>query len=155
MDCAAIIMVSIDTDSEDWRTKAAHFLGFARVSLSQLDYKATASKKHDREECEKETSKLVNLFKLAGCRRYEEDNFIDAKIDSETFTAALRKAKLTPESFKCRMNSDLESPKRILKFQLDRKVTYIDGLHRVLAGQEYLDPNDKWWIVKLHASEGR
>ncbi|KAF2197908.1 hypothetical protein GQ43DRAFT_494755, partial [Delitschia confertaspora ATCC 74209] len=29
----------------------------------------------------------------------------------------------------------------------------LDGLHRLLAGKDYLDKNDQWWIVRLYSKE--
>lgn len=63
--------------------KAKYFLGIARVLLDDLDFTFTLRREH-REDSDKAVSRLLKVFELEGCHRFEEGNFIDAQINTES-----------------------------------------------------------------------
>jgi len=135
-------------------TKGKYFLGVGRIHLDKLDF--THSLFHDhREESEKVRSRLLNVFKLEGCRRFDEDTFIDATINETDFEMALSRAGKQKESFKKSSLDALLDPVTITSLEVAAySVHCLTGLHRVRAAQEYLDGNDQWWVVRLHAEQG-
>jgi hypothetical protein len=134
-------------------TKASHFLGIARISLDDLDFSDALNETH-RDKSLTATSRLLNVFKLDGCRRWEEENFIDAVIDAETFRFALQTCNMSPSVFKSKALEFICNPDQIIALTLHRPISCLNGLHRKCAAEMYLDRNDRWWIVRLHAYEG-
>ena len=134
-------------------SKAKHFLGFARIPLQYLDFTPALRTNH-REESAKIKLRLIHVFKLEGCRRFDEENFIDAKIDADTLRIALEDKNLTSEQFQNRTHNALSDPTKIPHLEFHRTIPCFNGLHRIRAADEFLDNNDKWWIVRLYAAEG-
>ncbi|KAF2727576.1 hypothetical protein EJ04DRAFT_451086 [Polyplosphaeria fusca] len=134
-------------------TKAQHFVGLARIDIDELDFSFALQKNH-REQSEKAKLRLLSVFKLEGCRRFEEENFIDATIDTENLDLSLRQAQVLPSDFKTASLSALLEPFKIPRLKVHRPVACYNGLHRVLAAKEFLDRNDRWWVIRLHSSEG-
>jgi hypothetical protein len=131
-------------------TKSDRFLGIARLSLDSLNFKESLQKEH-REASEKATTQLLNVFRLEGCKRYLEENFIDALVPQDEFSAALQGTTYTLQSF--RDASRHYNPTKICT--LDLNVDCINGLHRTKAAKQLLDKNDMWWVVRLYSREGQ
>jgi hypothetical protein len=134
---------------ENAGTKGRFLLGIASISLTSLNFAQT-----HREESEKAQSRLLNVFRLEGCRRYEEENFIDATVDTAILSEALHLVNLSQESFSSMTSKFLSNPRDIPRLNLAQPVTCLNGLQRIRAAREWLDANDQWWIVRLYSSRG-
>ena len=132
--------------------KAHYLLGLARVDLHELVFTPAISRGH-RESSDKLKTRLITVYELEGCRRFEEENFIDAKIDADDLNVALQKANLTISALKEKSHKDLCNPEQISRLKFQRGLSCLNGLHRVRAAQTFLDPNDRWWIVRLYSQE--
>ncbi|KAK7179082.1 hypothetical protein PSPO01_14865 [Paraphaeosphaeria sporulosa] len=123
--------------------KSKCFLGFARIQFSQLSFTDSMRENH-REESHKATARLLRVFRLEGCKRYEVENFIDAIIPLQIFQEAISPADA----------STFQDASDVRKLQLHHPVACQNGLHRISAAKEYLPFNDRWWIVRLFSQEG-
>jgi len=124
--------------------KSKCFLGFARVDLSQLSFKDSMRRDH-REESHKATARLLRVFRLEGCKRFELENFIDAVIPLQVFEEAIAPADA----------SIFHDATNVRQLRPRLPVECQNGLHRVAAAREYLPFNDRWWIVRLYSQEGK
>ncbi|KAL5400586.1 hypothetical protein PMIN03_012259 [Paraphaeosphaeria minitans] len=122
--------------------KSRCFLGFARIQFSQLSFESM--RENHREESHKATARLLRVFRLEGCKRYEVENFIDATIPLQDFQEAISPADA----------SAFQHASDVRKLQLHHLVECQNGLHRISAAKEYLPFNDRWWIVRLFSQEG-
>lgn len=123
--------------------KSKCFLGFARIQFSQLSFNDSLRQNH-REESRKATARLLRVFRIEGCKRYEFENFIDATIPLHVFEEAISPADA----------STFQDAGDARQLQLHQAVECLNGLHRILAAKEYLPFNDRWWIVRLFSEEG-
>jgi hypothetical protein len=133
-------------------TKAKHFLGIARLDI-ELDFQHALKQNH-REESTKATNRLLQIFSLEGCRRFGEENFIDALVDTMSLNLALADAHLSRDSFKSVSLGALCDPAKMPTLPALRSVNCLNGLQRIRAAAGYLPKNDRWWFVRLHSSEG-
>ncbi|KAF2199593.1 hypothetical protein GQ43DRAFT_491303 [Delitschia confertaspora ATCC 74209] len=131
-------------DSAAIRTKV--LLGIARLELSVLDFSHAEAQAKHREPSQKLKERLLNVFKLEDCLREEESHFIDATVEEAELYLAIEQAGLRKETFKSQTLSYVSEPRKIPYLPISR-VYGLDGLHRLLAGKDYLDKNDQWWIL--------
>lgn len=134
-------------------TKAKYFYGLARIELRHLDFRNALRQNH-REETSKAISRLLRVFNLEGCRRYEEENFLDVMINPEVLDNGLQQAGLSRETLRSATVEHMSHPAKIPRLNLTSGalVDCLTGLHRIAAAKEYLDRNDRWWIVRLYST---
>jgi hypothetical protein len=127
---------------------ASSFVGTARVDISCLEF--LDSRQLDGRIVEE----LVSNFQQTRCRRYESENFIPVLITKAGLERALRVSNIN--------RTDLKTPAqdgsfRFLKAAKNQKFSCIHGQHRIRAAEQFLDPRDRWWPVKLFLpnSKGR
>jgi hypothetical protein len=134
--------------------KAISFLGFARVSLDQINFEdALRLNEGHRSLSERDVERLLSVFSLEGCIREEERNFIEGLVSEERLDEALAKTGTSKESFMSRSRLPPQHPDKFLHLRFDKPIQCNDGLHRVSAAKRFLDNNDRWWIVKLYRKE--
>lgn len=126
--------------------ESLRFCGIARVDLDTLNFE-NASSEGRRETSARNVARLVNIFRIEGCKRSEAGNFVKAKVNQHQLDAALASQNLSlpqqpPEDWRAYP---------ILKL---RSVDCLNGLHRLLAARLYLNENDQWWIARLY-TEGK
>lgn len=132
--------------------KAAYLLGIAKIDLDQLAFDIASPNGH-RKESKKIQTKLINVFKLEGCRRLEQQHFIDALISRETLSAALQPHGKSIESFRGSYDASDGSLRDVLRLRLSGPLQCLSGLHRVAAAKRYLNKNDRWWTVRLYEKD--
>lgn len=111
------------------------FRGLARISLDHLVFDDVLAKAKHRPVSSHNVTRLRQIFELEGCKKYDESNYISAIVPND-------------------LVSDIELPLYSSDISLiptlGHPVKCLNGLHRIRAAQEYLDPNDRWWIVRLY-----
>jgi len=132
--------------------KAEHFLGVARIDLDQLAFDVVSPNGH-RNVSKKIQTKLINVFRLEGCRRMEHEHFIDALITRDMLGAALRCYGISIQSFQNSYTLSNGSLQHVLRLRLSGPLQCLSGLHRVAAAKCYLNKNDRWWIVRLYEKD--
>ncbi|KAF2439150.1 hypothetical protein P171DRAFT_490584 [Karstenula rhodostoma CBS 690.94] len=118
------------------------FLGFARVSLDHLSFESV--RKQHREESSKATARLLRVFELEGCERDKVENFVDALIGTNVFRDAI-----FPNDI-----SLFQKAQDVQSLRLQQPLECLNGMHRIAAARKHLDPNDRWWTVRLLIKEG-
>ena len=119
------------------------FYGSVKVWLSQLVYEDLLT--NPRQLDPKNVNRLLEIYRLEGCHRFDLKHRIPALIDKLTLDRALQKSSVTPST----LNS-VEEP-QLLDF--GRGIVYLHGRHRLEAAKTFLEADDKWWVVDLF-SEG-
>jgi hypothetical protein len=148
---------SPDTSMDSYSAqKAESFVGIARVDLDQISFRdALDPDENHRSRSEKSIARMLGIFRLEGCIRGEDRNFIEGLISENHLDAALANAGVSRESLKIRSRLPLRQVDDVVKLHLEEAIQCNDGLHRVLAAKQFLDNNDRWWIVKLYRKEGK
>lgn len=131
------------SNADDGRLAHAFFKGVARVPIEALKFDHNLFAHHHRPKSEKIVRRLRGIFRREGCLRYDSSNWIDALVDSDHLGSVLaqnglREADLHPDAQKF----------PLLEFT---RVDCLQGVHRVLAASALLNPNDRWWTVKLYS----
>ncbi len=76
----------------------------------------------------------------------DENNYISALIDENLFNTALKEGGYVAKYFRSTIIRG-----EILDLKLGAgNLRCIHGRHRILARQQYLEPEDQWWVVKLY-----
>lgn len=122
------------------------FCCLARVELDALNFEHALFGEH-REPLAENVTHLIRVFRVEGCKRLEEGNFVEAQVNRRDLDAALASENLTlpqhpPEDW------------RKFPFLRLRSIDCLNGLHRVLAARKFLNKNDRWWIARLY-TDGR
>jgi hypothetical protein len=112
-----------------------YFAGYARVKLAALDFSYALDCNH-RPHSVKIVDELVSIFNLVGCFNDNPKYAVPVICSSQ----ALQTQSL-PQSI---CNSD--NPLLHLS-----KVDCLHGLHRVSAGEIFLESEDQWWTVAVYA----
>jgi hypothetical protein len=132
--------------------KAKSFAGIARIHLEQLSFD-TALRREHRTLSEKAVTRLQSVFDLEGCRRLEEDNYVEGLISRECLESAITQAGTNLESFKKSSNRPPHDVDDVLCLEINRSIQCLNGMHRIFAARRHLDNNDRWWVVKLYIEE--
>lgn len=122
------------------KTRNRQFRGLARLDLEVLDFGDVLGEAKHRPLSPRNVTRLRKVFELEGCNRYDEANYISAfvhpaRLDGLTITG--------PSQYPV----DVAEIPRVT---FGQPVRCLNGLHRIRAAQEHLDPNDRWWTVKLY-----
>lgn len=124
---------------EPLANKAEYLLTIAAVPIAALQFTSALRSKH-RPLCQKNVKRICKIYRLEGCNRSDEDNFISAVVDPVVYHTACA---APPRMFVSSSNVPL--------LDLER-VECLDGLHRIAAAKSFLDEAEPWWIVKLYSS---
>lgn len=126
------------------------FRGYAKIPLSSLNFDHALSGERHRTLSQRNVNRLRHIFSLEGCHRYDENNFVSGIVDSNELAEALHAIGFSP-------TATLEAPTDAESIPLlkVRNIKCLYGLHRVRAGQQYLDVENQWWIVKLYTGKRR
>jgi hypothetical protein len=136
-------------------SKANSFLGIARIDLDQISFtEALDPDENHRAKSQKDIARLLNVFELEGCIRSEDRNFIEGLISEDYLDTALSTAGISKESFEERSRLPIRHTDDIVHVRLRGPIQCNDGLHRISAAKQFLDNNDRWWVVKLYKREG-
>jgi len=96
------------------KIKASFFRGIARINLTALNFKHPLARDYYRKPSNKKIARLRNIFKLEGCLRLDDENFIKAIVDNNVLTEALRAPSLKVNTFRHRPESIGEIPRLLL-----------------------------------------
>lgn len=126
--------------------ESLRFCGLARVHLDALSFEHASSQGH-RELSAENVARLVRVFRIEGCSRLEEANFVKAQVNRRDLDAAL-----ASEDFKLPQQPPRDWSKQpILRLQA---IECLNGLHRVLAARDFFVGKNRWWIARLY-TDGR
>ncbi len=93
----------------------------------------------------KNVSRLLQIFKLEGCLRLTSEHHVPVIIRRQQLDDALRADRKSIE--------DLRSAQEPFLLSLCTNVTYLHGGHRLEAGNNFLNPDDRWWVADLYLEE--
>ncbi|KAL1629899.1 hypothetical protein SLS56_005169 [Neofusicoccum ribis] len=130
-------------EPRDSRLAHAFLKGVAKVPIDALKFDHDLFVQHHRPVSEKIVERLRGIFRREGCLRDDTGNWIDALVDAPHLEYILSKNGLR--------EADLRSDAgRFPLLELNR-VDCLQGVHRVLAASKLLNPNDRWWTVRLYS----
>lgn len=132
--------------------KADYLFGVARIDLNKLRFDDAIPNGH-RESSKKIQVKLLNIFKLEGCQRMEQEHFVDALITQECLSDALVSHGKTIEAFKESCNLSYGSLHDVIWLKPTEPLRCLNGLHRIAAAKRFLNKNDRWWTVRLYEKQ--
>ncbi|KAF1347689.1 hypothetical protein BDV97DRAFT_299437 [Delphinella strobiligena] len=115
------------------------FQGLARIQLDSLNYEQVLNEAKHRPLSPRNVTRLRQVFDLEGCKYYDESNYISGIVPQESFDQHNVNLPLHSKDLDAIPHLEFSCPVRCL-----------NGLHRICAAREHLDPNDRWWIVKLY-----
>jgi hypothetical protein len=128
----------VDTD-----VRGKFYRGISKVSLDAINFDHPLVKKKVRPWSPKNVRRLEKIFRQSGCKRGEEENFINAIIDDTALEIALGHTGTSIDAFHRLRESDT------LPYLNLQSVDCLSGQHRVAAAKRFLDPNDQWWVVRF------
>jgi hypothetical protein len=136
--------------------KAESFLGIVRVDLDHLSFRnALEPGETHRKESAKGVARMLGIFRLEGCIREHDRNFIEGDITDERLDDALAEVGISKQALVDRSRVPLRRIDSVPYLHLRHPIECNDGLHRISAAKEFLDNNDRWWIVKLFRKGGK
>ena len=119
--------------------KNLRYRGLARVDLACLSFDEDPLSA-PRESSKRNVARLLKIFQLEGCKRFDEKTFVDALVDVEWLPdRAITLSKEPPLDWN-----------KVPRLQLH--VACLNGQNRVAAAKQFLDANDQWWVVKLYTN---
>ncbi|KAL9616021.1 MAG: hypothetical protein Q9160_009059 [Pyrenula sp. 1 TL-2023] len=124
------------------KAKSQHYLGSALVSLSDLSFE-NEFRKFD----EKNVDRLLKIFAIEGCKRYDPMNHVPALITRRDLKRALRKSSIPLRHLKHH-----EPP--YINLHRAPSLVCLHGFHRVAAAKAFLGPHEQWWILDLYQANG-
>ncbi|KAH7551129.1 hypothetical protein BM1_10003 [Bipolaris maydis] len=127
--------------------KANCFRGLIRARLDCLQFNHQLFLNKHREESPQNVRRLQKIFEKTGCLRLQDENIIDAVVEDDRLNAALHAIGLSNEALQ-KICSPEDAPSLYLG-----ELRCLNGLHRIRAADQYLNENDKWWVVRLFSSE--
>lgn len=92
----------------------------------------------------KNIKRLLNIFKLEGCCRFEAQNHIPALISHDQYERLINGL---PDRGSQLKNCDVEPPQT----NSAETLVCLHGKHRLEAARRYLGSGEKWWIVDLYS----
>ncbi|CBX95206.1 hypothetical protein LEMA_P023580.1 [Plenodomus lingam JN3] len=127
--------------------QATSHRGLARVSLDSLHFEHPLVLEKHRNESLDNVQRLEKIFERSGCLRLHDENILNAVVREDDLATALSRSNLTAAALR-RIISATDAPALHLE-----KVSCLTGLHRIRAADRFLDPNDKWWTVRLFSND--
>jgi hypothetical protein len=119
--------------------KHLKFRGLARIEFGGLRFDS------ERALSTQNIKRLQRIYKLEGCQRQDDRNFVDALIDNEQFEEISRQQPLAFQTVPPQAWSAAPIVNNV-------KLRCLTGQHRIKAADGYLDANDRWWIARLYSS---
>jgi hypothetical protein len=135
--------MDLSSDNELAALRTECYRGIARVRLSALNFRHPLAIAQHRELSLSNVQRLENIFQHNGCLRLEEENVINAIVPDDELVAILASLGLCSEEFR-RLHWARQAP-----FLNINHIDCLSGMHRIAAGDRFLDENDKWWVVRL------
>ena len=74
--------------------ESLEFCGLARVNLDALNFEHASFGEH-REPSAKNVARLVHVFRVEGCKRLDEGNFVKAQVNRQDLDAAVASEHVT------------------------------------------------------------
>ena len=141
----------MDTKEETRRLedKLSNYRGTAKIHLKHLTFDSIDQKENLISHVDpKNVARLIQIFKIEGCLRLNEEHRIAAIISEGVLEKALKGSSLTQH----RILAPGDPPQ--LKFDGVTTIRCLHGKHRIAAAKEVLVVGDKWWVVDLY-SDGK
>ena len=91
----------------------------------------------------KNVARLVKIFNLEGCFRWESEHYVPALINPKALYKALTAANRTAED----LFAVTEEP---VSLELSDSLICLHKRHCLEAAKQYLETKDKWWVVDLY-----
>jgi hypothetical protein len=135
-------------DAELRKQKLRCYRGIARVSLESLTFRHALAENKHRAISQENVRRLKRIFEHNGCLRLQEEHVINATVHDDDLDAALAKSGITETDF-CSLRWTQDAPLLDLP-----SIQCLSGLHRIEAAHQFLDDNDKWWVVRLFSHGG-
>jgi hypothetical protein len=130
-------------EKELFEERGVHFRGTARIRFENLNFGSLGGRMLDR----KIVNYLKDRFKTAGCLRIPPGNRIPAIINQKVLDDAIQNSPgLSSDSL---VENAEEIPPE-LELPAEIVIECLQGMHRVAAGKEILEPEDWWWTVDLY-----
>ncbi|KAL8770678.1 MAG: hypothetical protein Q9209_003746 [Squamulea sp. 1 TL-2023] len=124
--------------------KRRAYRGTVKYPLQHLEEENTNL--NPRQTDPKNIKRLLEIFKLEGCRRSEPRNRVPALISPEQYTRLIDGL---PNKDLYLKDCNLEPPETTLAETL----VCLHGKHRLEAARRYLGSGQKWWIVDLYSDD--
>ena len=118
-----------------------HLTGYARVKLNDVEFDT------GRDLDDRNVKRLINIFKLQGCRREDPANAIPIVVGKELLAEVLARHGLHALTLRSFVPAQLPC--------ITAKVICLHGKHRICASREFLEGSDQWWTVKVFDSSRR
>ena len=126
-----------DNERRLFKSKCAHFKGFIKVLLPLLHLYALLIFTFNA----KNVDRLIQVFKIEGCYCLDSDHHISAIISRQSFEQVLQDTNINHYTL---INSN--DPPLIWP----EGATVLHGRHWLTATQNYLNPNEQWWVVDFY-----
>ena len=127
-------------DYEKDPTLTKSFIGTARVRIDCLQFD------EGRQVDSQSVKRLLRLFEETKCQRYNPDHYVPAIVNLPQLKRILRASKLNRNALKV-PSEDGTWP--FLNLEPSHKLICVHGKHRIRAAELFLDPDDRWWTVRL------
>lgn len=134
---------SPDDELQRFEEKQSCFRGSAKIKLKHLQFETENPELLVLDP--ENVKRLVQVFQLEGCLRFDLERHIPAIIDENDLFRALQNSQS--------VSGDLFKRQGPPSLYLYSKTTLkcLHGRHRIAAAREFLLPGDKWWIVDLYS----
>lgn len=134
-------MIDQGLDQQVFDERRRAYLGKARIGIYQLTF-ALDGIYEARPLDTKNVARLVKTFEMEGCSRLDPDHHVPALISRIALSNAFPRVN---SSGACKENFD-----DIPNIVVDEPLVCLHGQHRLAAAAQFLEPEDKWWIVDLY-----
>ena len=129
-------------EEERFAERQSKFQGSAKIHLKHFDFfedsEIPAALKLD----DKNVGRLMQIFKLEGCKRLEPEHHIPALIEETVLEQSLVQSGLQLGS--------LRDIPPVLELPDNYRLVCLHGKHRIAAANRFLLPGNKWWTVDLY-----
>lgn len=122
-----------------------YYKGMAKIKLGHLVFD-NGDVKGGRCLDKRNVRRLVEVFRIEGCKPYEPEHRISALVSRQQLQEALDLSGILETDLRQQQSSPRE-----LHFNTDRVLQCLYGKHRIEAAQIFHeDSRDKWWIIELY-----
>ena len=131
-------MADSTIETQTYLNQRRAFCGSIKCPIRRLRFESITV--DPRQLDPRNVARLLEIFKLEGCRRLEPQNHVPALISPLVFNALVERVPggLNPQD----QTPVLVDPTSDLKC--------LHGRHRIEAAKKYLHPDEKWWIIDLY-----
>ena len=117
-------------------------IGFARVNMSSL-----SSIEGGRGIVPRVVKALQQTFTVEKCRRNDPSNYVTALVTATSLRKLLKASGFEERDLRAPLEDGLFP---FLRLPTHVKLFCADGRQRLKAGEEFLDPSDRWWTVQVY-----